>query len=733
MKRVDIGHEEAPPLSLMGEADEATQRAKVNDSGLTALAALLAVHHVAADPDQLAHKLGHEGVASGDDLVRLARLFPGVRARRLTDQTPRLARLPMPLLAKSVQGWCLLGQAGPGQFALQRPDGAIEIVDADMLNTRLTGEVILLAERPAAASAGRFDVRWFLPQIMRYRRPIAEVLGITLALNLLGLASPLLFQNVIDKVLANNTMGTLIVLSVGLFAVAIWEVMFGWIRTRVFSETSQKIDVELGARVFRHMLALPLSYFEERRVGDSVTRVRQIETIREFLTNASLSVLVDPIFTLVFLVAMAFYSPGLTIIVILSLIAYAAISLVVTGPMRAALDDKFNEGAASNALLVESVSAIQTVKASAIEPQWQQRWERQLAAYSAASQRAINIGNTGSEAIQLVSKLSFVAILFFGAKAVIAGALSVGGLVAFNMFAQRVSGPVLRMAQLWNEFQQVRVAVERMGDLLNAQPESQAATAQQMSPIKGRISFEQVNFAYAPGAPKVLDGVQLAIEPGMMLGIVGSSGSGKSTLTKLLQRLYAPSEGRVLIDGIDIAEVDPVSLRRQIGVVLQDNVLFNRTVRENIALAKPGMSGAEVIAAAKLAGAHEFITRLPQGYETELVERGANLSGGQRQRIAIARALAADPRILLLDEATSALDAESEEIVQANLQAMAQGRTVIIIAHRLSAVRQCDRIIVMEQGQIIEAGNHDALVMIGGRYADLHARQSGLRLERKVA
>jgi len=705
----------------------------VDNSGCAALAMLLGVHGIAADESQLRHALGEADAEGGADLVRLARQFPGVRAKALSGQAQVLDRLPLPALVRDAQGWFVLGSLGGGSFLRQRPGGPLEPIAGEELAAQCTGEVVLLTERTPAGGHARFDVRWFIPQIIRYRRPIIEVLGITLALNLLGLATPLLFQNVIDKVLAHNTMTTLVVLTFGMAAVALWEVMFSWIRTRVFSETSQKIDVELGARIFRHMLALPLSYFEQRRVGDTVTRVRQIETIREFLTNASLSVLIDPIFTIVFLIAMVLYSPALTGIVLLSLVAYAGISLLVTRPMRAALDDKFNEGAASNALLVESVTAIQTVKASAIEPQWQRRWERQLAAYSTASQRAINIGNSGSEAIQLVSKITFVAILFFGAQSVIAGALSIGGLVAFNMFAQRVSGPVLRMAQLWSEFQQVRVAVERMGDLLNAQPEAMGTGLPPLPPIAGHIVFDAVDFAYAPQTAPVLDGLSLNIAPGEMLGIVGSSGSGKSTLTKLVQRLYVPQRGRVLIDGFDLADVDPASLRRQIGLVLQENILFNGTVRDNIALAQPSLSQAEVQSAARMAGAHAFITKLPQGYDTPIVERGANLSGGQRQRIAIARALAANPRILVLDEATSALDAESEEIVQTNLCAMAAGRTVLIVAHRLSAVRQCDRIIVLEQGRIVETGTHDALLLSGGRYADLHARQAGPRPERKAA
>jgi len=352
---------------------------------------------------------------------------------------------------------------------------------------------------------------------------------------------------------------------------------------------------------------------------------------------------------------------------------------------------------------------------------------------SIVSLTSVNVGNIGSEAIQLISKLSFVAILFFGAKAVIAGALSVGGLVAFNMFARRVSGPVIRMAQLWSEFQQVRVAVERMGDLLNATPEVRPTGGVPMPAVQGHITFENVSFRYADGSPRVVDAIDLNIEPGTMLGIVGSSGSGKSTLTKLLQRLYSPEEGRILVDDLDIAQVDPAHLRRQIGVVLQENVLFSRSVRENIALANPAMRQSDVIAAARMAGAHDFIMQLPQGYDTPIVERGSNLSGGQRQRIAIARALASNPRILVLDEATSALDAESEEIVQHNLQKIATGRTVLIVAHRLSAVRQCDKIIVMEHGRIAEVGSHEALLMIGGRYAELYNRQMGVHNGRKAA
>jgi subfamily B ATP-binding cassette protein HlyB/CyaB len=335
--------------------------------------------------------------------------------------------------------------------------------------------------------------------------------------------------------------------------------------------------------------------------------------------------------------------------------------------------------------------------------------------------------NWGSHLIQLVSKLTTVAILFFGARAVIAGELTVGSLVAFNMLAGRVAQPILRLSQLWQDFQQVRISVERLGDILNApaEPEYNPNRAS-LPPIRGEVSFDKVRFRYRPDAPEALRGVSLDIAAGEMLGIVGPSGSGKSTLTKLVQRLYVPEQGRVLVDGTDLALVDPAWLRRQVGVVLQENILFNRTVRENIALANPTTAMDKVMAAAELAGAHEFILELSHGYDTIIEERGANLSGGQRQRLAIARALILDPRILILDEATSALDAESEEIIQTNLSRIAAGRTVIIIAHRLSAVRPCDRIITVEAGAITEMGSHEELLQAGGRFAQLHAKQTGL-------
>lgn len=709
------------------EVEVVTEEEPDRNSGLQAFATILAFHRISVDPDQLRHSIGHDRTIEANDLLRLAKQQDDVRAKRIAIDWDRLAKTPLPALANGTSGWFIIGRAGESEALVQRPGQSVEKLDRIGLEELWSGELILVTTREGMAGvAGKFDVRWFIPQIVKYRRLIGEVLLVTLAINLLGLAAPLFFQNVIDKVLVHNTLATLQVLAFGFIAVSIWETVFGWLRTRLYSETSQKIDIELGAKLFRHLLGLPLAYFEARRVGDTVTRVRQLETIREFLTNASLSVLVDPAFTLVFLIAMWIYSTNLFWIVALTIPCYVVISMMVTGPLRRLLDEKFERGAANNALLVESVSGMQTVKAAAVEPQWQDRWERQLAGYSAASQRVINLGNTGSQAVQLVSKISLGAILYFGAKEVIAGTLTVGGLVAFNMFAQRVSGPVIRMAQLWQDFQQVRISIERLGDVLNAPIEPGSGSRTALPALKGTIRFTGVNFRYGLEGPWTVENIDLDIEAGTSLGIVGSSGSGKSTLTKLLQRLYTPASGRIFIDGMDIGQIDPAWLRRQIGVVLQENLLFNRTIRENIALANPAMPLEAVMDAAKLAGASDFIATMPQGYDTLIEERGVNLSGGQRQRLAIARALVTNPRILIFDEATSALDAESEEIIQHNLKAMSKGRTVLIIAHRLSAIRQCDRIITLENGCIIESGNHKQLLQAGGRYAELHKRQSGV-------
>src|SRR5437879_554696 len=468
-------------------------------------------------------------------------------------------------------------------------------------------------------------------------------------------------------------------------------------------------------------------FFYEPRIGYSVVRVRELENIRQFLTNSALTLVIDLFFCFVFLAVMFYYAPLLTWIVLGAFPFYIAISAGATPLFRRRLDEKFRRGAENQAFLVESVNGVETLKAMAVEPQMQRHWEEQLAGYVSASFRVIALGNTASQAVQLVSKLVTALTLYLGAILVIDGSLTVGELVAFNMLAGRVTMPVLRLAQMWQDFHQARLSVARLGDILNTTPEPSFNPARAAMPaIRGDVAFEHATFRYRIDGAEVLQDVSFQVPAGQIVGIVGASGSGKSTLAKLIQRLYVPESGRVFVDGVDLAMVDIAWLRRQIGVVLQENVLFNRSVRDNIALADPAMPIERVIAVAQLAGAHEFILELPEGYDTLVGERGASLSGGQRQRIAIARALLGNPRILIFDEATSSLDYESERIIQQNMQEIAKGRTVFIIAHRLSTVRWSDRIITIERGRLVEDGTHDELVRRGGRYASLHRLQGGI-------
>ena len=525
--------------------------------------------------------------------------------------------------------------------------------------------------------------------------------------------------------LVHNGGSTLIVIVVGLVLIGLFDVTLQYLRTYVLTHTTSRIDVELGARLFDHLLRLPLSYFETRATGQTVARVRELETIRAFLTGQGLSAVIDLVFAVIAIGVMFIYSKTLTLIVLLSIPCYLLIAFLIRPALRKKINERFNRGALSQQFLVESVVGIQTLKAAAVEPMLRNQWEDKLAAYVKTSFDAVMLAALGQNGIQYVSKATTALVLYFGALAVINGELTVGALIAFNMIMGLATAPILRLSQLWQDFQQVQISVERLGDILNAPPETRQLAYAALPPARGAIKVSNVDFRYGPDQPEVLKGVSLEIPEGQVLGIVGPSGSGKSTLTKLIQRLYRPDRGQIFIDGIDLAQCDTAWLRRQIGVVLQENMLFNRTVHENIALADPAMPRAMVHAAARLSGADEFIVRMPLGYDTMIEERGANLSGGQRQRIAIARALATRPRILILDEATSALDYESERIIQANMRAICKGRTVIIIAHRLVAVKDCDRIISLNEGRIVEDGTHrDLLSHPDGLYSRLWRMQS---------
>ena len=705
---------------------------------LQALCIVARLHHVAADAATLAHQMGwspHH--APGPDDLLLAARELGLKARRSRTRSDRLSLAALPALAvlraegaSGVPSIVVLAQCDGQRVLWQDPaaSGAHPAIEPlELFAARWTGELILIASRASlAGELARFDFSWFVPSLVKYRSLLGEVLLISLFLQLFALVSPLFFQVVMDKVLVHRGLTTLDVLVIGLVIVVVFESALSALRTYVFSHTTSRIDVELGARLFRHLVQLPLAYFQARRVGDSVARVRELEHIRSFLTGSALTLLLDVLFSVVFIAVMLLYSVPLTLIVLASLPLYLGLSLAVVPVLRSRLTDKFARGAENQALLVEAVSGIQTVKAGALEPVMARRWNEQLAAYVSASFRAQTLANVAHEGVGLIGKLVNAATLWYGAHLVMDGRLTVGMFVAFNLFAARVSQPVMRMAQMWTDFQQTGISMARLGDVLNARTEVPPSHAAQLPPVKGRITLDEVSFRYRPEAAPALNGLSLDIQPGEVIGIVGRSGCGKSTLTRLVQRLHTPEHGRVLIDGIDIALVDAAQLRRQIGVVLQDNWLFHRSVRENIAIADPAAPIEQVVHAAQLAGAHDFISQLPEGYDTLVGEQGASLSGGQRQRIAIARALFGQPRILILDEATSALDYESEAVIQRNMAAICRGRTVLLITHRLSALRQANRIAVMDGGRLVDLGTHAQLMTRSqGLYAHLWRLQAG--------
>jgi subfamily B ATP-binding cassette protein HlyB/CyaB len=683
----------------------------------------------AVEPDQLKHQFAPDGESfDSAHILRVAKRLD-LKAKLLRVPPQRLASTVLPAIALMKDGsYLVLARASDDRVLLQNPESGQPVIEQrSTFDSRWTGEIIAITTRERVTGPHRpFDLTWFIPSIVRFRSLLGEALIASIFLQLFALVTPLFTQVVIDKVLVHKGWSTLDVLVFGLFVVSVFEVLLSGMRAYLLAHTTNRIDVELGARLFRHLVSLPLAYFSVRRVGDSVARVRELENIRQFLTGQALTIGLDAAFAIVFVAMMWFYSSTLTLMV-LAVIPLWIVIVVVAAPLwRRRLNEKFERGADNQAFLVENVSSIETVKAMAVEPQMQRRWEDKLAAYVGASFRVTTLGVVASHSVDLISKLLTAAVLWVGAGLVIGGKLTVGELVAINMLLGRVTGPVLRMGQVWQDFQQIRISVARLGDILNTPAEpSYAGTRATPAHIKGHIAFDHVSFRYQPNGRDVLSDVSLDIPQGQIVGVVGRSGSGKSTLARLVQRLYVPSSGRVLVDGLDLGVVETSWLRRQIGVVLQENLLFNRSIRENIALVDPAAPMEAVMRAAQLAGAHEFILELPEGYDSRLDERGANLSGGQRQRIAIARALMADPRILIFDEATSALDAESEEIIQRNMQAIVRGRTVIIIAHRLSALRMADRILSIDGGRIVEDGTHAELLRANGRYADLWRRQMG--------
>lgn len=702
-------------------------------SGLACVSLLAQFHEKTTNPAQLLHHLAlvaDEPFITPHILACLRHI--DLKARSLTGvDWDRLQRVPLPVIAELAgKRFVLIAKAAPDKLLIHDPAEKKPrvVLRADFLPT-FAGIVILATRRASLAGLGRhFDIRWFIPELLRYRALFGQVLLASFFIQTIALITPLFFQVVVDKVLVHQSWTTLDILVMGLCAVAVFDTALQALRAYVLTHTTSRIDVTLGARLFEHLLNLPLAYFHARRVGDTVARVRELETIRGFLTGSALTAALDALFVVVFLSVMFSYSIPLTFIIVGTIPLYVGLCAVVSPILKARVEEKFRRNADSQAFLVESINGLDTIKSTAIEPQFRRRWNDQLAAYVQASFRAANLAANASQTAQLISKITNAAVLWLGASLVIQSEMTVGMLVAFNMLSGQVISPILRLAQLWQEFQQVGVSIARLGDVLNTKAElSHASALTNLPTLQGAVTFDHVTFRYQPDTSPAIQDVTFSITPGEVIGLVGASGSGKSTLANLIQRLYIPEKGRILIDGNDIARIDPTWLRRQLGVVSQKTFLFHRSIRENIALTAPGAPIERVMAAAKLSGAHDFIIKLPDGYDTMVGEHGSTLSGGQAQRLAIARALISNPRLLIFDEATSALDYESEQIIQAHMQQICRGRTVFIIAHRLSTVRNANRIFVMQSGQIVEEGTHDTLVARNGAYARLYSLQLGDR------
>ncbi|WP_267523110.1 peptidase domain-containing ABC transporter [Campylobacter sp. MG1] len=647
-----------------------------------------------------------------------------VKIKKLNLKNLHLYKAPFIFLKKDLTYFVVLKLDFNNQQALIF-DGGKEArqISYEELHNLSSDKILILAHKLLNDSV-KFGFSWFYKRMLSYKGIVLQILLASFVMQLFGLVTPLFTQVVLDKVLLHHSISTLNVIAFAFFSVIVFESLLSLSRNYIFTHTTTKIDAKLGSELFTHLLLLPMVYFENRKVGNIAARIRELDNIRDFIANKSVSVILDLLFSIVFILMMLLYSVKLTFVSLAFVICIALIYFFITPILRARLEDKFQMGAASNSYLVESITGMQTIKSLAIEGSMKKYWEDYLAKYLKSSFNLSNLSNIASTFANSLQKLMTLAILYFGVGLVIDGSLSVGQLIAFQMFANQFSAPIMRLVSLWNELQQAILSVDRLGDILNTPQEQTTNKPISLNQVSGNIKFDNVSFKYNPNSNYVLNNLSFNLQANKSIGIVGRSGSGKSTITKLIERLYIPNEGSIYIDGIDLRHLNPYVLRSNLGVVLQENYLFSGSIKENISLSKPSASMQEIINVCKIAGAHDFISELSAGYDTLVGERGSALSGGQRQRIAIARALLHNPRVLIFDEATSALDYESEKIITSNLSLIKQNKTFIIIAHRLSTVKDCDEILVLDKGNLVECGNHTKLMELNGYYAHLYKQQN---------
>lgn len=672
------------------------QRNLLTDTGLLALAKIATVFDMAVEPRHIQHQLGLGQQAAKElDIQRGAKLL-GLHSKVLTTNLAALQTSPLPALTQIGNQYHIIAAVNAEQVCVvDSVTGKAQWLAHNDFVQGWSRRVILLAEQALAQEQSGFSFSWFKPVLKQHRSSIQKILLVSLFIQVIALVSPLMFQHVIDKVLVSRSYSNLHVLGLAMLVLAVYEPVFNFVRSWLFANFSGKISVTFSSRLYHHLTRLPMPYFSGQQTGQITARVREMDSIRRFVSGSALTLIIDMAFVGVFISVLFYYAAALTWLVLGSLVLYVAFWRGIGPSLRNWVNKAYEKTADNTAFLTESIAGIETIKTNVVEGQFINQWQKNLAAQLKANFRAAVINIWANQGINLIQKITRALVLWWGITLVMEGKLSPGELVAFNILAGQVTQPMLRLAQIWQDFQHTLVSLKRVGEILDSPIEPGRQGLSSSAAMQGAIEFEQVRFRYHSDAPEVLKNLSLTIKPGEFIGITGPSGCGKSTLTKLLQRLYSPTSGRVLVDGLDLAIADPVELRRNMSVVLQESTLFSGSVAENICQCAPYADHNTMLHAAKLAGVDTFINALPQGYNSQVGERGSLLSGGQRQRVALARALITNPKILILDEATSALDYESEAAIMANLPEIVKNRTVISIAHRLNTLKYCDRVITL--------------------------------------
>ena len=652
----------------------------------------------------------------------------GLKARIAKPKADELERLMLPALIRWNDSFAVLYRITSDWVVLGDPSSReISRIRYKEFADRWTEESEALVLEPGTETPGKkFGLSWFRPSIIKHRAVLVEVLIAAFFSQLMTLVNPLLFMIIVDQVIVRNSLGTLHVLGGFMLVSLIIEAVLSTLKTWLFVDTANRIDVSLGAEVIDHLFRLPLRFFEKRPVGELSSRIGELEHIRQFLTGTALGVVMDIVFSFVYVVVLFAFSWKLTL---LSLSVFPLIGLIiflVSPVIRQQVREKALRHGAANAYLIEVLSGVQTVKSQNIELSSRWKWQEKYAAYVRDGFKPVVSGTLANSAATMLSKVSGLVVIWGGAYLVLGNEMTLGQLIAFRIIAGYITSPVMRLSQLWQNFQETAMSLERLSDIVDTPQEGGREQLEQipLPQAKGEIRFENVSFRFRQSGAMVLDNVNVTIPAGTFVGIVGQSGSGKSTFAKLIPRLYNLDQGRIFIDGYDVAKVELNSLRSQIGIVPQDPLLFDASVRENIALTNPEAPDADIIHAAHIAEAHDFIMGLPMGYAVSVGEKGSSLSGGQRQRIAIARTVLQNPGMLILDEATSALDPQTENALTENLMEEFRGKTVLFITHRINSIKNADMILCFHNGRIDEAGTHHELMELNGRYCSLFRRQS---------